>query len=57
MDVLAFIAMLIAAIIFLFVPDARLTRFGGRTHLSLGLFFLTLGLIFQFTGISHPMHL
>lgn len=51
MDVVAFILMIIAAVIFFFVPDSYWARY-QRTSVALGLFFLTVGLICQFTHIS-----
>lgn len=55
MNPIAFILMLVAAVIFLFLPNAITTnRFGGRTSVALGLFFLTVGLIVQFITKSHP---
>lgn len=55
MNPIAFILMGIAAVIFLFVRDAVVaSRFGGRSSVALGLFFLTAGLIAQFITKSHP---
>lgn len=55
MHPIAFILMLIAAVIFLFLPDGWVNnRFGGRTSVALGLFFLTAGLIAQFLTKTHP---
>lgn len=56
MNVIAFIAMLIAAIIFVFIPDGPVVRLGNRSGVCLGLFFLTVGLIFQFASKTHAFH-
>jgi hypothetical protein len=55
MNVFAFIAMVIAAIIFLFVPTATAVERGWKwwDSIRIGLFFLTVGLIIQFAAKEH----
>jgi hypothetical protein len=51
MDVLAFISMIAALVMFVFAASGReLRRFN---EISLGLVFLTAALIFQFTAITN----
>lgn len=55
MNVFAFILMLIAAIIFLFVPTGTVVQrgLGWWDSIRIGLFFLTVGLIVQFAAKAH----
>jgi predicted metal-binding membrane protein len=50
-DVLAFISMLAALVMFLFAASGRELR--HFNEIALGLVFLTAALIFQFTAVTH----
>lgn len=53
MNVVSFVLMLVAAAVFLALPDGR----WGRSAVAIGLFFLTVGLIAQFVGGGGPIAL
>lgn len=53
LNVIAFILAVVAAVIFLFVPDGYVSpRLRGRSSVALGLFFLTVALIVQFCSTT-----
>ncbi len=58
MNIIAFVLAVIAAVIFLFLPDGQANRpgwLGQRSGVALGLFFLTVALIVEFIAKSHTV--
>lgn len=52
MNIISFVLALIAAVVFLVLPDGR---WGRRSAVAIGLFFLTLALMAQFIGGPGPI--
>lgn len=57
MNFFAFILWIIAAVVFLLVPDTYVNgRWGGRSAVAFGLCLFTVGAIVQLVTTNHPIH-